>query len=324
MLFHLLYPLSRYAALRDLGAAGLAKLVRIGLPGVGDSGEKLTAALLSAGIQVGAEQAARLRRSADDFVQARLDPKHYDIYRRPNETLARALATGLKQVSRSKPLVLLLDTYEIIERTDPWLRVAIKNAGPRVVWVISGRHNLAPSRPTDRFVGYSAEFPRRLSTWDIQELAIKYVLEYLRARVPQRKTARQDAEAIHRATLGVPLAMQAAAYLWARGVPLEAITEGIPDRAPRDEIVRLLYRGMATPSRGVATSPSGPSVASALGCRSMAPSTRSSPGRRWRRGSSGSSLSTGRSERISPSPSSSSRACRAIRRATSMRSCVRR
>ena len=233
---------SRYAAIRDLGAEGLAKLVRLGLPVVGDTGEALTKALLSVGFQVGAEQAVRLRQSADEFLRARLKPAYYDVFRQPNETLARALAEGLKRVSQSRPLVLLLDTYEIVARTDPWLRVAIKNAGPRVVWIISGRHNLATSRPAERFLGYSAEFPRRLTNWDVHELAIEYVMEYLRDRAPERETTREDAEAVHRATLGVPLAVQAAADLWARGAPLGAITEGIPDRAPRDEIVRLMTR----------------------------------------------------------------------------------
>jgi tetratricopeptide (TPR) repeat protein len=233
----------RYAELRDLGATALAKVVRLSQPQIGDTGEAVTRSLLSVGIQTGAEQAARLRQRADEFLRARLDSEQYDAFRRPHETLARALAQGLERVSRrrrGKPLVMLLDTYEIVDRVDPWLREVIKHAGPRVIWVIAGRHNLVDSRPTDKFVGYSAEFPRRLTDWDVRELAIDYVLDYLEDRAPERETTRQEAEAIHRATLGVPLAVKTAADLWAQGVPLNAITEGIPDRAPREEIVRLM------------------------------------------------------------------------------------
>ncbi len=230
----------RYAEMRDLGATALAKVVRLSQPEIGDTGEALTRTFLSAGIQVGAEQAAYLRQRAEEFLRARLDSDHYDAFRRPNETLARALAAGLKRVSDARPLLLLLDTYEIVERADPWLRVVIERAGPRVVWVVAGRPNLAPSRPADRFVGYSAQFPRRLTDWDVRELAIDYVLAYLHDRAPERETTRQEAEAIHRATLGVPLAVQAAADLWAQGQPLPAITAGVPDRAPREEIVRLM------------------------------------------------------------------------------------
>jgi tetratricopeptide (TPR) repeat protein len=232
---------SRHAALRDLGAAALAKLVRAALPVVGQTGENLTQALLAEGIQLGAEGAARLRSQAEEFLRARLKPELYEIYRQPHERLARALGDGLRRVSHERPLLLFMDTYEIVAlAADTWLREVVKSAGPGVVWVISGRDNLAPSRAGDRYVGYSAEFPRRLTVWDMQELAIEYVGDYLRDRAPRREATRDEAAAIHRATLGVPLALRQAADLWAQGVPLTAITEGIPDYAPRETIVRLM------------------------------------------------------------------------------------
>jgi len=154
--------------------------------------------------------------------------------------LARAVGEGFRRVSRERPLVLLLDTYEIVATADSWLRMTIHAAGARVVWIIAGRDNLAASRPTDRFVGYSAEFPRHLTVWDTQELAIEYVEAYLRNRAPARPPTHDDAVAIHRATWGVPLALRQAADLWEKGVPLAAITEGIPDYAPREELVRLM------------------------------------------------------------------------------------
>jgi tetratricopeptide (TPR) repeat protein len=232
---------SRHAALRDLGAAALAKLVRTALPVVGQTGENLTQALLAEGIQLGAEGAARLRSQAEEFLRARLKPELYEIYRQPHERLARALGDGLRRVSHERPLLLFMDTYEIVAlAADTWLRQVVKSAGLGVVWVISGRDNLAPSRAGDRYVGYSAEFPRRLTVWDMQELAIEYVGDYLRDRAPRRHATREEAAAIHRATLGVPLALRQAADLWAQGVPLTAITEGIPDYAPRGTIVRLM------------------------------------------------------------------------------------
>ncbi len=232
---------SQYTAIRDLGAGGLAKLVRQVIPVVGQTGEDLSRALLAAGIQLGAEQVAKVRQQAEQFLKARLKPELYDVYRQPHEQLARALGDGFQRVSRDCPLVLLLDTYEIVAAAaDTWLRQVIKAAGPRVVWVIAGRDNLAASRPGDRYVGYSAEFPRRLTTWDIQELAIEYVSAYLRDRAPERPPTSDEAAAIHRATLGVPLALRQAADLWAQGVALTAMTEGIPDYAPRETLVRLM------------------------------------------------------------------------------------
>jgi tetratricopeptide (TPR) repeat protein len=231
----------RYTAIRDLGAAGLAKLIRLAVPVMGQTGEEFSQALLSAGIQLGAEQAVLVRQQAEQFLQARLKPELYDLYRQPHEQLARSLAEGFRRVSREQPLVILLDTYEIVAAAaDLWLRLVMTAAGPRIAWLLAGRDNLAASRPGQRYVGYSAEFSRRLLLWDLQELAIQDVTAYVAGRAPQRLVTPDEALALHRATLGVPLALKQAADLWAKGVPLEAIAEGIPDYTPREEIVRLM------------------------------------------------------------------------------------
>jgi tetratricopeptide (TPR) repeat protein len=233
----------QYTAIRDLGASGLAKLVRLALPGVGPTGEELVRVLLAAGIQLGAEQAAQARKQADQFLKAHLTSDLYHIYLQPHEQLGRALGTGFRHVSLDRPLVLVLDTYEIVSATsDICLRQVIKAAEPRVVWVIAGRDDLATSRPRHRYVGYRAEFLRRLTAWDIQELAIEHVTEYLsdRDRAPDRSPTSDEAVALHRATLGVPLALRQAADLWAQGVELTTITEGTSDITPREELVRLM------------------------------------------------------------------------------------
>lgn len=224
----------QYTLIRDLGPTGLAKLVRL-------TGPDLSKALLAAGLPMGAEQAAKAREQAEQFLKARLTPELYNIYCRPHEQLARALGEGLRRVSRDQPLVLLLDTYEIVAlAADLWLRLVIKTAGPRLIWVLAGRDNLAPSRPTERYVGYSAEFTRRLTVWDLQELTIQYVAEYVAERAPNRSPTLEEATALHRATLGVPLALHQAADLWVLGVPLEAIIADIPDYTSREELVRLM------------------------------------------------------------------------------------
>ena len=232
---------SAYAPLRDLGAAGLAMLIRQALPMIGEIGEKFVARTLGDVIQGGAEAAAVLLPKAEKFLRDRLDDAQYEIYSQPHQRLARALGAGLAHVARRRPIVLIQDTYEIIAATaDPWIRQAIREAGPRVLWVIAGRQNLAPSRARDHFVGYSAEFPRHLAVWDVGELAINHVHDYLRDRAPDRETTHDDAVAIQRATLGVALALRQAGDLWAEGVSLPSIAEGIPDYAPREQILRLM------------------------------------------------------------------------------------
>ncbi|HLF25938.1 MAG TPA: tetratricopeptide repeat protein [Anaerolineae bacterium] len=228
---------SRYAGVRDLGAEVIAAIVRRGT-GVSGKWQAPLAKGAAEVIQGGAEQLAQVNEWLK--ARARLKPEEEAIYREPNENLARALGAGFAAVANSKPLIVLLDTYEIVARTDPWLRVAVEAAGPRVMWIIAGRDNLRDSRPADRFVGYSAEFPRRLAALDVQELAIQYVVEYLGERAPDRPVSREEAAALHAATSGIPLAIRQAGDLWARGVSLEAITGDIPDRSSRDEIVRLM------------------------------------------------------------------------------------
>jgi hypothetical protein len=53
-------------------------------------------------IQLGAEQTAKARQQADQFLKARLKPELYDVYRQPHEQLARALGDGFRLVLLSK------------------------------------------------------------------------------------------------------------------------------------------------------------------------------------------------------------------------------
>jgi len=122
----------------------------------------------------------------------------------------------------------------------------ISNAGPNVIWVIAGRDNLATSRHTGHFVGYSAEFPRRLIVLDVQELSIDHVGEFIQSHASHHPISREQAAALHRATLGIPLALRQASDLWAHGMPIQAITDGIPDRAPKGEIMKVMSHRILT------------------------------------------------------------------------------
>ncbi len=229
------------AALRGLGAEMLAALTRRVLP-IGEQGEKLTRAFLEAGIQLGAEQAYALRRSMEARLRARLGVRQFDLYLNPHEALARALADGFKRLSNRHALMVVLDTYEIVDRTDPWLRLVIQNAGPRLLWIISGRNNLRDSRPYGEgyFRGYSEDFSRRLLAYDLAQLALEDVRAYFAAAVPERPLEEEAARAIRRATRGIPLAVTQAAEMWQKGVPLEEIVGDTDDATPGKEIVHKM------------------------------------------------------------------------------------
>ena len=181
----------QFIALHELGAAGLARLVRLAWP-VGELGQKQKQALHAAGLRLEVEQAVKLRQQADRFLKTHLKPKLYDVYRQPHEQLAWALGQGFRRVSHDRPLVLAIDAYEIVaSAADIWIRTVIKSAGPSVIWIIAGRDNLADSRPGHRYLGYNTEFTRRLIVWDIQPLAIKYVSACLLDLAPKSSSCTQ-------------------------------------------------------------------------------------------------------------------------------------
>ncbi len=230
------------AALRGAGAGAIARILRLGLPVIGETGEKLAQAFLEAGFKIGIEQAARLRAELERRLRARLDPRMYDIFLNPNQQLARALAQGLQQVARRKPLLIVLDTYEIVDRADIWLREVIRAAGPRLVWVLSGRDDLVRSRQfgDEYFKGYAEDFPRRLVAFDMLQLAREDLRAIFAERAPGRPLDEAAVTALSRATRGVPLAIQQAAEMWARGVPLADIIGDVDEATPRREIVQKM------------------------------------------------------------------------------------
>lgn len=228
--------------LRALGATGVAKFMRLKLPIIGNTGEKFTKELTDLGIKVGTEQAAKLYAVAEKQLRARLNSKQYEIFLEPHEQLALALGEGLKRLANGKRLLVALDTYEIVDRADPWLRAVMKAAGPRVVWVISGRANLRDSRQfgAEYFRGYADEFPRRLVAVDMVQLAADDVRRYFADVAPERPLSDDELAALARATRGIPLAMRLAAEMWRGGTPVEAISGEIDDGTSRQEIVRLV------------------------------------------------------------------------------------
>lgn len=233
----------RWLPLQELGAKGLAWLVRTGVPGGANIPEGPMTKTFEAIIGGGAEGLARAREVATTLLRSRLSPDEFDLFTLPNETLARELGRGIAAVADQRPVVLILDTYEIADRADVWLRVVLKRSGPRTVWVIAGRDNLADSRKfgRDYFVGYRAEFPSdRLRVLPLAEFSVEDVGHYFAHQAPERPLDDSSASAIHRGTSGIPLAVREAAAIWGRGQQLSAIVEGIPERAPREEIVKAM------------------------------------------------------------------------------------
>src|SRR5262249_1130846 len=134
----------------------------------------------------------------------------------------------------------ILDTYEIIDRVDFWIRLVIRASGPRVIWIICGRDNLTRSRQfgEEYFKGYADEWPRRLYSWDLHQLAQDDVKKYFAVEAPAYPIDETEIERISRATRGIPLAIREAAEMLRKGISVDEIVSGIDDLRPADEIVR--------------------------------------------------------------------------------------
>lgn len=207
----------------QLGAKGLATLIRL-YPGAGVIDQEKLEATLETTFQVGAEGLYQARR----FVQKSLTPKEYEIYEQPNERLAEALGKGIAKLAERKPLVMLFDTYEIVDRPecDYTLRRLIQESGGLTQWVIAGRSNLADSgqRGSLYFRGYKRDFAEtQLYAKSLSEFGLDLIQDYFVEVVPDRPLNEQDADAVTRFSLGIPFVIRQAAVMYREGKPLAEI-----------------------------------------------------------------------------------------------------
>lgn len=63
----------------------------------------------------------------------------YDLATDPHRTLARTFGASVAELSGLRPLVIFMDTSEIVMPQMQWLREAIRNSGDRALWVIAIR-----------------------------------------------------------------------------------------------------------------------------------------------------------------------------------------
>ncbi len=230
------------AILRSLSVDALAKIVRTRLPMIGDTGEDIVEAFLEAGITLGADQAAKLRRAIETQLRAHLKPDHYDYFLNPYEQLALALARGLNRVAKNQPMLVVLDSYEIVDRDDIWVRAVTRAAGPQVIWIISGRNDLVESRQfgSEYFKGYADDSPRRLLEYNMLPLAIEDIRTYFEYNAPEHELDDTEIEAISRVTRGIPLAVKEAADILKAGVSLEEIVGDGHDLYGSGQIVQKM------------------------------------------------------------------------------------
>lgn len=220
-----------YAQVREFGAKGITALIRKTQPGVDDliSSDSLKQGV-GAIMQVSTEKFAQIR----ELLREAVTNEKLEIYERPHEYLAEALGSGIAELAQRKPLVIFLDTYEIVDRPecDYVLRKAIQRSGERVVWVIAGRKNLADSaRSVDHyFQGYRHEFPEtHLYAKSLSEFGSREIQDYFREAVPERSLSSGDTKEIAKFSLGIPFVVSEAAAMWRENASLGEIIDPVPN-----------------------------------------------------------------------------------------------
>jgi len=179
-------------------------------------------------LKVSAEALSQARQ----FVQKTLEPQEYDLYAQPHERLGEALGQGLARLAQRQPLVLFLDTYEIVDRSecDYTLRQVMQHSGRNVIWVVSGRANLADSGPrgSGYFRGYKGEFgEERLYARALSEFSLEEVQQYLVAVAPDRPITLDQADSVARFSLGIPFVVNQAAVMYRDGKPIDEIVQPV-------------------------------------------------------------------------------------------------
>jgi len=185
-----------------------------------------------------------LRGTAENYLRANLAPEQFALFYDPAGELARALAAGVQQLAALQPLVILMDTYELVDRADPLMRTLIRASGPQLLWVIAGRNDLRRSRQDERgyVPGYEGDFPARLIAYDIGELARDDIRRYFAAQSPAITLEDAELDALAQATRGIPLAVRQAAQIYRQEGRLEAVVADLPRGIPHYQIIGEMTR----------------------------------------------------------------------------------
>jgi tetratricopeptide (TPR) repeat protein len=180
----------------------------------------------STGVETKGRDAATLTRAYDLLLQqlqreGLLDADEAALFRNPPAAWAAKLVKGLLQITLRQPLVIGLDNLEIIVPLEALIRdclVLPTNQAP-IVWILSGRHNLADERVVqingdERVVkGYrdlQGENPPVV--WDMSIFGDADLREYLEAESERRRMSLfiddDIIEAIKATSSGVPLVVE--------------------------------------------------------------------------------------------------------------------
>lgn len=180
------------------------------------------------------------------LLQGKLKKAQWDLLLAPEPALAAGLARSLADASEDLPILVMFDTYELMDEWDGVVRQLIRESGPRVGWIIAGRHNLYDTRyrpGRGRIDGYREENRHHYDVilLDLRALSREDVRELFRQRAPERpQLSDEETLRVDEATGAIPLALKLAADIWRDTGDLGQILD--PQNTPSDSIVQAMVK----------------------------------------------------------------------------------
>ncbi len=192
-----------------------------------------SAAKLAVGLTQGAQS-----------LRGRVDDKKYDLVIGSDDALIRSFASGVKAISRRRPIVFILDTAEILGEARDRIRQVVKRSGARTVWVLGIRledeaHAAEDSETTllRRNVDNA-----RLRLVPLSRFDDRTIERYLRTRLSGMPVTEELPRAVVSLTRGIPLAVHLTATLLNRGVPPSVALQEVSATGEVSEIISGLAR----------------------------------------------------------------------------------
>ena len=176
--------------------------------------------------------------------RARVDDRVYDTLIGPDDALVRTFASGLREVSRIRPIVLILDTAEILGEARRRIRQVVKRSGAKTVWVwgIRLEEEANAAEDSETMLLRRRIDNARLRLVPLSRFDDKTVMLYLQERVSGIPITAELTRDVVALTRGIPLAVHLATTLLSNGIPPTAALREVSATGETSEVISGLAR----------------------------------------------------------------------------------
>jgi tetratricopeptide (TPR) repeat protein len=179
----------------------------------------------------------------------RLEPEAYASLTSEAAALVRAFGKGLETVGRKcGPVVVLLDSCELLGEILNWLPELASRSGARVAWVIAMRQDVDAAAPREGVAGQLAAqlHQERVVLLPLTPFGSGELADYMNYAFGNELPEGVTAERMARTTRGVPLAVSLVTSFLRQGDPAdEVFGDAAVDGSGREVVVTLMRRYLA-------------------------------------------------------------------------------